>query len=82
MTAETSYGAHSARVKMSLIVHGTLIRVTQMGPDFLFIEPAGDHPPGEATIILEVDDKKREWKVALPEGISRGAERVVLGLCA
>ena len=65
---------------MSLIVDGAIIRITQMGPDFLFVEAAEDHPPGEGTIILEIDDNRREWKVALPEGVSRGSERVMLAM--
>ena len=63
---------------MRLLVNGSTIGITQMGPDFLFIEPAGDHPPGDATILLKVDDNERRWKVRLPEGISAESERVVI----
>jgi len=80
MTAEQSYGAHSAEVKMRLIVNGTVVRITQMGPDFLFIESPTDHPPCEASILLRVDDSESEWKVMLPEGISKDSKRVALAL--
>jgi hypothetical protein len=80
MITEQSYGAHSALVEMQLIVNGSAISITQMGPDFLFIESASDHPPGEATIVLQVDDRERQWKVRLPEGISKDSKRVSLGL--
>ena len=80
MTAEQSYGAHSAEVKMRLIVNGTVVRITQMGPDFLFIESPTDHPPCEASILLRVDDSESEWKVMLPEGISKASKRVALAL--
>jgi len=66
---------------MQLIVNGESISITHMGPDFLFVDLAGDHPPGEATIVLQVDDSERRWKVRLPEGISRNSKRVALALC-
>ncbi|HXP60769.1 MAG TPA: hypothetical protein VN829_09770 [Dongiaceae bacterium] len=80
MIAEQSYGAHSAQVEMRLIVNGASISITQMGPDFLFVESAADHPPGEATIVLQVDDSERRWKVSLPEGVSKESRRVALAL--
>jgi hypothetical protein len=82
MTANQTYGAHSAQVKMRLIVNGECIRVTQMGPDFLFVDSAGDHPPGEATIVLQVDGSERQWQVRLPEGICSASKRIALALCA
>ncbi len=66
---------------MSLIVEGTMIPVRQMGPDFLFVDSSSDHPPCEATIVLQVDDSERQWQVRLPEGISKASTRVALALC-
>jgi len=80
MIAEQSYGAHSAQVKMRLIVNGASLPIAQMGADFLIIDSPIDHPPGEATIILEVDDSKRQWEVRLPNGISKDSKRVALAL--
>ena len=65
---------------MRLVVNGTAIRITHMGPDFLLVESASDHPPGEATIVLCVDDSERQWQVRLPEGISKDSKRVALAL--
>ena len=65
---------------MRLIVNGTVVRITQMGPDFLFIESPTDHPPCEASILFRVDDSESEWKVMLPEGISKDSKRVALAL--
>jgi hypothetical protein len=76
MNAEQNYGAHSAQIEMRLIVNGGSISITQMGPDFLFIDPAEDHPPSDATIVLQVDQKERRWKVRLPDGIRTGQTRV------
>jgi hypothetical protein len=81
MISEQSYGAHSALVKMRLIVNGATIRITHMGPDFLLIDSASDYPPGDATIILQVDQSERRWNVRLPDGISRDSKRVTLALC-
>jgi hypothetical protein len=81
MIAEHNRGAYSARVNMELIVNGSSISVTHMGPDFLLIEPSDDHPPGEATLVLQVDDSERRWHVKLPDGISKGSKRVALALC-
>ena len=78
MIAEQNYGAHSAQVEMRLIVNGESISITHMGSDFLFIESAGDHPPGDATIMLQVDQSERRWAVRLPDGISVGSKRVAL----
>jgi hypothetical protein len=78
MIAEQNYGAYSARVNMLLIVNGASISVTHMGPDFLFIEPAVTHPPGDATLVLQVDQSERRWAVHLPDGISAASKRVAI----
>ncbi|HMC26880.1 MAG TPA: hypothetical protein VKM56_03695 [Verrucomicrobiae bacterium] len=78
MIAKQSNGAHSALVKMCLIINGTSIPINQMGPDFLFVDSDTDFPPGEATIVLQIDDSCRQWQVRLPEGISKNSERVAL----
>ena len=66
---------------MRLIANGEEIAITHMGPDFLLVQSASDHPPGDATIVLQVDKSERRWKVRLPEGISKDSKRVVLALC-
>ena len=81
MIADQNYGARSAQVEMQLIINGSSISITQMGPDFLFIEGGLDHPPGQATIVLQVDDAERRWQVNLPDGICKGAKRIALALC-
>lgn len=53
-----------------------------MGPDFLYIAPADDHPPCEATIVFQVDQSERRWQVMLPDGISNASNRVALALTA
>ena len=80
MIADQNYGAHSAQVKMRLIVNGTAIRITHMGPDFVFVESASDHPPCEASILLRVDESESRWNVRLPDGISAGSKRVAIAV--
>jgi hypothetical protein len=82
MISDQNYGAHSARVEMSLIVNGSSISITQMGPDFLCVESGDDHPPCEATIVLQVDHSERRWKVRLPDGVSKAPKRIALALPA
>jgi len=53
-----------------------------MGPDFLLIESASGHPPGDATIVLQVDQSERRWNVHLPDGISAESKRVALAASA
>ena len=65
---------------MRLLVNGVSFRIAQMGPDFLFVESPGDHPPARATIELQVDDAQRTWEVNLPHGMKAGDERVSLGV--
>ena len=82
MITEQNYGAHSARVEMRLIVNGTSIGITHMGRDFVIVESPTEYPPGEASILLRVDDSESQWKVRLPEGISAGSNRVALALAS
>jgi hypothetical protein len=78
MIAEHHQGAYSAHVEMKLIVNGSSISVTHMGPDFLLIAPGDAHPPGSATLVLQVDESERRWNVHLPDGISAASDRVAI----
>ena len=64
---------------MRLLVNGGSIPVAQMGADFLILEEPSDHPPGQGTMVLQVDQSERRWTVRLPNGISSGSKRVVIG---
>jgi len=75
---KSSQGGHSAQVKMKLLVNGCSLPVAQMGPDFLLVTEAIDHPPVDASIVMRVDDSERRWEVHLPNGISLGSKRVVI----
>jgi hypothetical protein len=74
----SQHGGHSANVKMRLLVNGGSIRIAQMASDFLFVEAPFDHPPAEASLILQVDESERRWNVNLPNGISSASKRVAI----
>ena len=65
---------------MHLVINDSSVSITHMGPDFLFIEGGHDHPPGQATIVLQVDQVERRWQVNLPDGMSKASTRVALAL--
>jgi hypothetical protein len=78
----SSYGGHSANVRINLLFRGHSIPVAQLGPDFLLLDAPADHPPGPASIILRVDQSERQWPVRLPQGISAASKRVAITACA
>jgi len=63
---------------MRLLVNGSSIAVSQMGPDFLLVDTPINHPPGNASLVLQVDQSERRWDVHLPEGISAASKRVAI----
>ena len=69
-------GGHSAQVKIQLLLNGGSIPVSQLGPDFLLLKDPFDYPPGNASLILQVDQSERRWPICLPEGISAASSRV------
>jgi len=81
MITEQIQGAHSALVKMRLIVNDEWIRITHMGSDYLLVDCAKDYPPGKASIFLQVDQSESRWQVILPDGISKNSKRVALAPC-
>jgi hypothetical protein len=80
MISSSSQGGHSAQVKMQLLVNGSSIAIAQMGPDFLLIDGPIDHPPGAASLVLQVDKSERRWNVPLPDGISATSKRVQIAV--
>ena len=60
---------HSADVRISLAVNGDVLKVAQLGPDFLILRETADHPPGEGVIRMSIDGVYRQWRVELIDGI-------------
>jgi len=65
---------------MRLLVNGDSIPVVQRGPDFVLVDAPFDHPPGDASVVLQVDESERRWNVHLPEGVSAGSGRVAIAV--
>jgi hypothetical protein len=65
---------------MRLLIDGQTLSVGQLGPDFLILDTAIDHPPARGRLFFAVDGNEREWNVHLPEGISAGSRRVVIAV--
>ena len=63
---------------MRLLVGGHSIPVSQMGPDFVLLQNPVNHPPADASVVLQVDQSERSWNVHLPHGISAGTKRVAI----
>ena len=63
---------------MHLLVGGQSIPVAQMGPDFILLQNPVNHPPADASVVLQVDQSERSWNVHLPHGISAGTKRVAI----
>ena len=76
MNPMTSHGGHSAIVKIKLLVDGMTIAVDQLGREFLFASTPIDLPPGDASIVMQVDASERRWNIRLPAGLSSTSRRV------
>jgi hypothetical protein len=78
MIESSGQSGHSAQVKMRLVLNGNSIPVAQMGPDFLVLGSAIEHPPGDATLELRIDASERRWRVRLPHGMSATSRTVTI----
>jgi hypothetical protein len=78
MIAVINNGGHSAQVKIQLLIAGGSVPVAQLGPDFLLLDEPFEHPPGNARLVLQVDQSERRWNICLPHGISAAAHRVII----
>jgi hypothetical protein len=70
MNAESKIRGYSADVRMQLNVNGFVLPIGQLGPDFIILRNAPEHPPAEAEIVMSIDGEESRWMVHLPEGIS------------
>jgi hypothetical protein len=70
MTTSRSTSGHSADVRIQLFVNGHVLKIAQLGPQFLMLDQPVEHPPGDAEILMSVDGKQERWRVHLPGGIS------------
>jgi hypothetical protein len=66
---------HSARVRMELRLHGAVLTISHLGPDYLIVAKPVDHTPTQAEIALSIDGKESRWAVRLPAGLSAASRR-------
>jgi hypothetical protein len=78
MISAINNGGHSAQVKIQLLIDGSSVAVSQLGPDFLLLDAPFEHPPGNARLVLQVDQSERRWDICLPNGISAAVNRVII----
>ena len=55
---------------IELFVNGSVVPVAQLGPDFVILERAIEHPPCDAELLLRVDANEERWSVRLPDGLT------------
>lgn len=59
-----------------------LLPIVQMGPNFLVLKNAIDHPPAAtAQISLSIDGHVDRWQVSLPEGIQAERRKTIISRC-
>lgn len=78
MVPHTSSSGHSAVVRMTLQMGDISLPVAQLGPDFLVLEAAVEHPPATGIVTLEVDGRVRTVPVHIPGGLYRHSEEVFI----
>jgi len=49
-----------------------------MGRDFVLVDFPVNHPPADASLLLQVDQCERGWDIRLPDGISVASNRVAI----
>jgi hypothetical protein len=69
------YGSYSADVQMELRVNGRIFDVGQLGPDFVILRDATEHPPADGEMMVSIDGDVKRWPVRLPDGVVPGKDR-------
>ncbi len=67
---------------MTLSVNGSVLRIGQLGPDFLILRNPIEHPPSDAEIMVSIDGHERRWTIRLPDGISVASDLTRIALCS
>jgi hypothetical protein len=72
---------HSAIVRMELRLNGRVFPIAQLGPNFLVLKDAVDHPAAEAEIGMWIDGREDLWRVLLAEGIKASQPKTAISAC-
>ena len=69
---------YSATVALILVVNGVRLPLSHLGPSGLIVrDDCLPIPPGDAEILIRVDDSRRRQRVFLPDGVPGGRQMVV-----
>jgi len=68
-------------VRMELRLNGSVFAISHLGPDYLILTEAVDHPPAQAEIVMSVDSSQSRWEVRLPAGLSAATRRTSILPC-
>ncbi len=72
----TDPAIHSADVQMHLLLNGSELSISHMGPDYIRLSKPAEHAACRAEIVLIIDGVEERWPVFLPEGLRREHGRV------
>jgi hypothetical protein len=70
-----SHSGHSTEVRIHLSVNGHVFSVAQLGPGFVVLRDATDHPPTAAEVRLSIDGDETRWPVEVVDGIVAGQRK-------
>lgn len=58
-----------------MAVNGQVYPAAQLGPNFIVLRAAADHPPATGRIELTIDGETTHWAVELTDGIASGCRK-------
>ena len=66
---------------MTLSVNGDVLKISQLGPDFIILRSPIEHDPADAEIYLSIDGSEERWMVRLVNGIHPDRLRTAIAPC-
>jgi hypothetical protein len=63
-----SASGYSSHVQLYLEMSGRTIALSEIGPGFVSLREPTDIPPGDAEVVMRIDDHETRWSVELPNG--------------
>jgi hypothetical protein len=66
---------------MELRLHGSVLAISHLGPDYLILAEPIEHPPTRAEIAMSMEGREGHWAVWLPDGLSVASRRTSILPC-
>lgn len=76
MTEQTSTNRYSTIADFELLANGQSYAVAQVAPIFLILDSPQQIPPGDAELIIRVEEEVIRRQIALPEGATKEMRQV------